>query len=182
MSYKKKHPETCLAKSLLILVNKEKKIIYDKNKELDIFLFSLKYDRENISRGHIEKTAKDFGINIDWYVGTKIFFDFVKKRSIPSKTRLFLSKVNLKLIDLLLKKPIIIYLDQFYLWNKKDGLYYKYHYPHFIVVLGKIGDDYKIIDPNNGRVKFVNGKILSKAIISLRNHLFFSPQVIQIKS
>lgn len=178
--YKQKHPETCLAKCLMILLEKAKhKEIPDKY-ELELLIFSLKYERENIARGHLEKVVRDFKVNIDWYVDAKIFFDFVKKMKIPPQVSLINEKVNLKLIDNLLEKPLILYVDIFYLWEKEMGLYYKYHYPHFIIVNGKVGNFYEIIDPDDGKVKKIEQKRLSKAILSLRNHLWISPQVIQL--
>jgi hypothetical protein len=133
MSFKQKHPETCLAKCLMILLEKEKhKTIPDKY-ELDLLIFSLKYERENIARGHLEKIIKDFKVKIDWYVDSQIFFDFVKNMNIPKQILLTQEKINLKFIDKILEKPIILYIDRFHLWNKEWGLYYKYHYPHFII-------------------------------------------------
>jgi len=64
---------------------------------------------------------------------------------------------------------------------KELGLYYKVHYPHFIIVTKKLEDKYEIIDPYDGLVKHIEKEKLSKAIISLKNHLWFSPQVIQIR-
>mgnify|MGYP001575767460 CR=1 FL=1 len=181
MNYKQKHPETCLAKCLLILLDKQKKIKTANNKELEILNFSLKYDRENIARGHLEKVVKDFKVKIEWYVDTKIFYDFIKKRQVSKEVRLHLQKINLKLIDELLQNPLVLYIDQFYLWKKEMGLYYKYHYPHFILLLSKKNNKYEIIDPNTGKNIWIDQKILSKAIIGLRNHLWFSPQLIQIR-
>ena len=77
MGYKQKHPETCLAKCLMILLEKaNNKKISDKY-ELELLIFSLKYERENIARGHLEKAVKDFKINIKWYVDSEIFFGFL---------------------------------------------------------------------------------------------------------
>lgn len=180
MNYKQKHPETCLAKCLLILLEKQKKIKTKNDKELEILNFSLKYDRENIARGHLEKVIKDFKVKISWYVGTKIFYNFVKRRKINKGINLRFSKVDLKLINQF-DKPIICYIDQFYLWKKEMGLYYRYHYPHFIIIQKKTGKNYLIIDPNNGKEKKISSKLLSKSISSLKNKLWFSPQIIEIK-
>jgi hypothetical protein len=181
MKYQQKHPETCLAKCLMILLEKVKnKKIPDKY-ELELLVFSLKYERENIARGHLEKVVKDFRVKISWVADSKIFFDFVKKMKIPKEINLINKKINLKLIDSLLEKPLILYLDRFYLWKKEWGLYYKYHYMHFVIVNKKIGNFYEIIDPDDGKIRKIESKKLSKAIISLRNHLWISPQIIQIK-
>jgi len=180
MNYKQKHPETCLAKCLMILLEDvQKQKILDEY-ELELLIFSLKYERENIARGHLEKVVRDFNVDIKWTVDSKIFFDFVRKMNIPQKIKLFHQKINLKLIDQMLEKPIILYVDRFHLWKKEEGLYYKYHYPHFIIVNRRVGDFYEIIDPDDGKVKRIEFKKLSKAIISLRNHLWISPQIIQL--
>ncbi len=180
LHYKQKHPETCLAKCLMILLEKSKKIEIPDKYELELLIFSLKYERENIARGHLEKVVRDFDVKIDWFVDSKIFFDFVKKMKIPQEVSLINEKVNLKLIDKLLEKPLILYVDIFHLWEKEMGLYYKYHYPHFIIVNQKRGNFYEIIDPDDGKVKRIEQRRLSKAIISLRNHLWISPQIIQL--
>jgi len=180
MDYKQKHPETCLAKSILIVINKQKNAKIAKNMELKIFNFALKYNRENFTIGHLQKVINEFNVKISWYVDTKIYYEFVKKQKLSAKINLILKKVNLKTIDQLIEKqPIIIYVDQFYLWKQSQGLYYKYHYPHFIIVLHKNKSKYRIIDPNTGKKEYIGSKKLSKAIISLRNHLWFSPQIIQ---
>lgn len=182
MSFRQKHPETCLAKCLMILLEKEKHQKIPDKYELDLLIFSLKYERENIARGHLEKIVKDFKVKIDWYVDSQIFFDFVKKMNLPKQISLTQEKIKLNFIDKILKKPIIIYIDRFYLWNQDWGLYYKYHYPHFIIVNKKIDDFYEIIDPDDGKIRKIESKILSKAIISIRNHLWISPQVIRISN
>lgn len=180
MRYKQKHPETCLAKCLMILIEKLKhQRILDKY-ELELLMFSLKYERENIARGHLEKVIKDFKIGINWYVDSKIFFDFVKKMNLPKQILLIKEKINLNLINRLLEKPMILYIDRFSLWKRLDGPYYRYHYPHFIIVNKKLGNFYEIIDPDDGKIIKIEAKRLSKAIINLRNHLWISPQIIQV--
>lgn len=146
--------------------------------ELKLLEYSLKYGRENIARGHLEKFVKDYKININWYADSKIFFDFVSKMKLPKKVYLINEKINLKLIDRLVERPIILYLDRFYLWKRKWGLYYRYHYPHFVIVTRKEGNFYEIIDPDDGIMRKITSKSLSKSIISLRNYLYISPQIV----
>ncbi len=180
IKYKQKHPETCLAKCLMILLEKkEGKKIADKY-EMDLLNYSFRHERENIARGHLEKVIKDFSISVNWFVDSKIFFDFIKEKNMKKKIKLVNQKVNLKFIDKILDNPIIVYLDRFFLWDKSHSLYYKYHYPHFIIINKKIGNDYEIIDPDDGKVKIIPNKTLSKAIISLRNYLWISPHIINI--
>ena len=181
MKYKQKHPETCLAKCLMILLeNKLQKRIPDKY-EIDLLNYSFKHERENIARGHIEKVVKDFKVSFNWYIDSKIFFDFIKKEHFSKKIKLINKKINSKFIDTILDNSLIIYLDRFYLWEKSHGLYYKYHYPHFVIINKRVNDDYEIIDPDDGKIKLVPKNILSKAIISLKNHLWISPHIIKIE-
>ena len=180
MGFKQKHPETCLAKCLMILLEKSKNQKIPDKYELELLIFSLKYERENIARGHLEKVVKDFNVKINWYVDSKIFFDFVKKMKLPKQVSLINEKINLGVIDRILKKPIILYIDRFYIWKKEWGLYYKYHYPHFIIVNKRMGDFYEIIDPEDGKTRMLESKKLSKSIIGLKNHLWISPQIIQL--
>ena len=177
MKYKQKHPETCLAKGLIILLEKASNQKISEKYELELLIFSLKHGRENIARGHLEKIVKDFRVKLKWYTDSQIFFDFTKKMKLPPRISLVQEKINLSFIDRI-KKPAIVYVDKFHLWKKKSGLYYKYHYPHFIIVNRKVGTFYEIIDPDDGQVKLIDKKVLSKAIRSLKNHLWISPQVI----
>ncbi|USN45552.1 MAG: hypothetical protein H6502_00235 [Candidatus Woesearchaeota archaeon] len=182
MGYKQKHPETCLAKCLMILIERSKKKRIPSSYELDLLLFSLKYERENIARGHLEKAAKDYSVSFTWYVDSSIFFNFVKKMNVAKQISLKQEKINLHFINTLLDAPLIIYIDRFYLWKKEWGLYYKYHYPHFVILNKRVGTAYEIIDPDDGQKRFVDAKVLSKAIIGLRNHLWISPQIIQLST
>ncbi|GEM_PF-3681386 len=164
----------------MILVGKEKNVKIPDKYELELFMFSLKYDRDNIARGHLEKISADYGVGIKWWAESKIFFDFVKRKKIPKRISLASEKINLKFIDSVLEKPLIVYIDRFYLWKKEHGLYFKYHFPHFVIVNRKIGNSYEIIDPDHGTVRKISSKKLSKSISGLRNHLWISPQAIQL--
>lgn len=180
MSYKQKHPETCLAKCLMIVLEKVKNKKVPARYELELLIFSLKYGRENIARGHLEKVVGDFNITVRWQVDSKIFFDFIKKMNLPKQISIIKEKVNLKSIDKHIENPAILYVDRFYLWDKESELYYKYHYPHFIIVNKKYGRFYEVIDPDDGKIKKIESKKLSMAILSLRNRLWISPQIIQL--
>ena len=180
MKYQQKHPETCLAKCLMILLEKKiGKKIKDRY-ELDLLNYSFKHERENITRGHIEKVAKDFRVSFDWCVDSKIFFDFIKEKSLFKRIKLINKKINKKLINSILDSSLIVYLDRFFLWEPKHGLYYRYHYPHFVIINRKINNGYEIIDPDDGKIKHINKKVLLKAIYSLRNHFLISPHLIKV--
>ncbi|MFH1235116.1 MAG: hypothetical protein V1493_05900 [Candidatus Diapherotrites archaeon] len=180
MGYRQKHFETCLAKCLMILAEREKGIRLTDKYELEMLVFAMDYDRENFVVGHLAKACKDFGLKLDWIAGSKILFDFAKKRKMPKAVSFSCHKIDLKFIDSALDRPAIVFLDQFQLWQKSMGLYHKCHWPHFVVVEKKTRGSYEIIDPSTGKKREISKKLLSKAISSLRNHLWLSPQIIRI--
>ena len=182
MDYKQKHPETCLAKCLIILLEKSKNIIVPKRYELELLVFSLKYARENIARGHLEKIVGDFKVKIAWIVDSRIFYRFIRRLHLPKTMQITQKPITLSLIDSLLSSPLILYVDRFFLWKKAQGLYHKYHYPHFIIVKRKVGSQYEIIDPEDGKAKRVSPTLLHNAIKSLKSRLWISPQVIALEN
>lgn len=179
MQYEQMHPEGCLARCLMILLDHEGKKIKD-TYERDLLISSLEYGRESFVKRHLEKAAHDFQLTVKWCVDSQIYLHFVKKLPLTRNVSLIHKKVTLRSIDELLDKPFILYVDRFHLWKREWGLYYRYHYPHFIVVTKRSGEKYRIIDPDDGKVRWIEARILSKAIISLRNHLHISPQIIRL--
>jgi hypothetical protein len=110
---------------------------------------------------------------IDFYVDNRPFFCFINKLKFSDKINLIQDKINLRLVDKLIEvSPVIVYVDSYYLWKVS-------HYPHFIIVIEKTKDSYKIFDSWDGKIKDISSKILSRSIVSLRNKLKFCPQVIQ---
>jgi len=69
---------------------------------------------------------------------------------------------------------VIVYVDYFYLRRYT-------HNPHFIVVNRVVGAKFEIEDPGFGTRTLVEAEKLGRAIVGLRNHLFFSPIVISLK-
>ena len=129
--------------------------------------------------GHLDKITKDFGIPVEWIIDSKIFYDFTKRINL-NKVSIKKEYVSLKNINKKLKKGFLItYIDGFYLWEKDYGLYFKYHFPHFIIILSKTEEKYRIIDPNDGIIKEVNEKVLLRGIKSLKRHLWMSPMIIR---
>src|SRR3989338_8872505 len=98
MDYMQKYPETCLSKSLLIVLSKVKNRNF-LGKEMEVFDFAMRYNRENFALGHLEKIVKGFGVKINWYVDTEIYYNFVKKQNPSKNIKLTLEKINLKTID-----------------------------------------------------------------------------------
>ncbi len=114
MIYKQKHPETCLAKCLLVILKKHDK---KHKEELKLLIESFKYDRENIARGHLETAVKKYKTKFNWTVDSKVFYEFTKKQKLHKNIRFRNEKIDLKKIEST-KKPLILYVDRFYLWKK----------------------------------------------------------------
>ena len=169
--YEQSTLETCLAVDLLNLVETE----ISQKKERQVLDYALDFSKENFTIGHLDFIARKFNVGLNFYVDNKPFFNFIKKFKFSNKINLIQEKINLKLINKLIKiSPVIVYVDSYYLWKVS-------HYPHFIIVIEKSKKGYKIFDPWDGKIKHINSAILSKAIISLRNLLKFCPQLIQKK-
>lgn len=160
--------ETCLAVNLLQL--SQTKI--SKDRELQVINYALNFSKNNFTIGHLDFVAKQFNTQLNFYVDNKSFFNFIKKFKFSNNIKLAQQKINLKFINSLIKKfPAIVYVDSFYLWKVS-------HYPHFIIVIEKFKNRYKLFDPWDGKTKYISSSILSKAIVSLRNNLKFCPQLI----
>jgi hypothetical protein len=100
----------------------------------------------------------------------------LEKINFSGKINLIREKISLNLINSLFKNsPLIIYIDDFY-------VNHYIHYPHFVIILKKQDNGFRIFDPLDGKIKFVEAKKLSRAIKSLRNLLKFCPKLIQLKN
>src|SRR3989344_4863257 len=155
--------ETCLAVCLLQAVNRIKGIKLTQRLELNCLIHSLKFSKDDFVIGHLDFISKKFNVNIERIFDNQYFFSYLKKlKSVPN-TKMFVNKICLSLLNNILKKQPILLVDSFY-FNKV------YHYPHWITILNKIGTRYKIYDTWGGKEKTIEGKVLAKAIYSLRNH------------
>jgi hypothetical protein len=163
--------EGCSAFCLLKSIEKLKSIKFSKRLELDCLFYSLKFSKYDFVIGHLDFIVKRFDVNIIRIVDNKKFYNYVKKIKSSSKIKTEVKKINLKLINKFLNKHPILYIDSYYLFKVC-------HYPHFITILEKIGNKYKIFDPWEGKEKLIKSKVLAKSISSLRNHIKFCPQMI----
>ena len=163
--------ETCLAVSLLQAAGE-----INKKLELDCIIHSLKFSRDDFVLGHADFIQNRFGVKVIRLVDNKFFYSYLKEIKATNKVETKIIKIDLKTIDELLKsnKPIL-YLDSYCLFKIT-------HYPHFVTVVDKINDKYKIFDPWDGKFKEISSKVLLEGISSLRNHLKFCPQIIYIEN
>ncbi len=169
--YKQTTFETCLAVDLLNLIRMK----ISQKLEREVIDYALDFSKDNFTIGYLDFISREFNVGLDFYVDNKQFFNFIKKFKFSNKIRLLQEKIDLKLINKLIKiSPVIVYVDSYYLWKVS-------HYPHFIIVVEKSKNGYKIFDSWDGKIKHINSKVLSKSIVSLRNLLKFCPQLIQKK-
>ena len=166
--------ETCLACCLLQLVNNVKPIKITKKLELDCIVHSLKFSKNDFVIGHLDFIVKKFKVNILRIVDNIYFYNYIKKIKHSKNINTIVQTIDLNLINNLLKKNYpIIYIDAYYLFKI-------HHYPHFVTVLKKNKNNYKIFDTWDGKIKLINRITFLESIISLRNRLRFTPQILTI--
>ncbi len=159
--------ETCLVCCLLAEITQINKDI-----ELDCIIHSLKFSKKDFVGGHLDFIEKNFNKKLIRIVDNKFYFENYVEKSTSDLSPVQINKINLNLINKFIEKSrIIIYLDNYFLHKEV-------HFPHFVTILKKADNSYLIYDPWDGNEKVIEGKILSKAISSLRNNLKFCPQMI----
>lgn len=161
--------ETCLAVDLLQLT--EKKI--SKKEELKTINYAMNFSKDNFTIGHLDYIAKNYDITINFYVDNNWFLNFTNKFKFSNKIKVIQKRIDLSLVDNQIKiSPVIVYVDSFALWKIT-------HAPHFIIVIEKNKEYYKIYDPWDGKVKQISDDTLSDGINDLRAYLKYCPQLIQ---
>jgi len=169
-TYKQTTCKTCLASSLLLLINEKP----DQKKEMEILTNGLKFTKWNYSIGQLNFIAKKYKKNVVIYIGDKKLINLFRRLPISKRIKVILENINLKLIRKLIKKPLIAYVDD-YLFRRE------LHYPHFIVIWKLEKNKFIITDPWDGKIKRLTPIELVKGINILKNTLKFSPQLIQIE-
>jgi uncharacterized protein YvpB len=140
--------------------------------ELECINHSMKFSKTDFVGGHLDFIAKKFGSGATRTIDNDIIRKFMKNNI---KTHVIKQKVTVKLIDTLVEKKPIIYLDSYCLYKNAA------HMPHFVTVLGADHNNYFIYDPWDGKKKYVSKKIIAKAVSCLRNRIVLCPQIIIIE-
>ena len=145
--------ETCLPCCLLMMSNKGNK------DEIKIWKQGWRF---NYLIGQLNYVARKYGKAIKAYI----------QNQKEDGVELVNKKITIALIDeLLVKGNVIIYIDNYYL----QGIL---HAPHFVMALRRIEKIIEIVDPFDGKLKKIPADTIQKGIISLRNHLKYSPVLI----
>lgn len=158
--------ETCLASTLLMLIGES----WTKRKEIEIWKHGWEF---NYLIGQLDYVAKKFRKSFKVYIENKYYFEKLRKEN-DKAIKLINTKIDMKLIkELLENAPVIVYLDNYYLQKAV-------HTSHFVLAEKYNNDVMEIADSYDGKRKEISGKIIKKAIISLRNHLKYSPVLISV--
>ncbi len=156
--------DTCLACALLMIVNGNKK------DEIEVWKHGWNF---NYLMGQINYVSKKYNKNLVAYIENKYYFGEVLKQK-KGKVELKNEKIDLKLIKKVLKDSnVTVYVDAYYPYVLGN-----FHAPHFWVIL-RIDDEFVVVaDPWYGKEMKMPIYIFKEAIISLRNHLKYSPVLI----
>ena len=161
--------QACLAVCLLQLT----KTKITKKKEWDVLEYAFNFSKDDFAIGHFDYIAKKYDIKLDDYWDNKNYCDYLRKMKISKKINILHKKIDLNIVNKLIKKsPIILQIDSYAFWKIT-------HCSHFVIILEKNKKGYKIYDPWFGKTFQKSTKEVSKGIISLRNLLKFYPQIIQ---
>lgn len=168
-TYRQTTCETCLAHSLLLLLNVEP----NQEREMEILTHGLKFTKWNFSIGHLDFVARKYRKNISVHVEDIRLANLFKRLPVSKRITVFQSEIDLDLIKKLIKSPLILYVND-YLFRKE------FHYPHFIVVWKFDKNRFVVTDPWDGKIKRLTPNSLTQGIELLKNTLKFSPQIIQL--
>jgi hypothetical protein len=172
--YRQTTYESCLACCLLQRVAQLQTLKLSKKLELACLLNSLNYSRDDFVAGHLEFVTKKFKVQVERYVDNDTYRKYLHRFKVKNAT-LKTKKTTLTLINSLLdSSPIILLVDTQKLFNT-------IHYPHWITVLEKKKNTYKVFDTWEGKQRTLTAKQLQSAISKLRNHLRMAPQVVIVK-
>ena len=158
--------ETCLASDLLMLIDES----WSRSKEIEIWKHGWGF---NYLIGQLNYVAKKYKKNFVVYIESQYYFRELRREK-SQGIELVNSKIDMRLIKKLLKSGfVIVYLDNYYLQKIV-------HAPHFVLAERYKDDTIEIANPYDGKRKKISSEIIQKAIISLRNHLRYSPVLVRV--
>lgn len=172
--YQQTSCEGCLPSCLLLLRQKRHGTTFSARDELRLLSSAMKTGIRNYTLSIAEAFSDYAKLKIEIYVDNKYF---CKKLSLMCDSRFV--KINGKKVGPLLLKNLLkryrfiaVYLDSYFL--HKDC-----HYPHW-VVLARLDQKAVILDPWEGKRKFLKPRKVIDAIYSLKNYLGFYPLALVI--
>lgn len=171
--FKQKFYHSCLVTSLLVISGAEnqdleEKIFFDGEKrEYDFYLNS-------ILASFVKNTEKSLEVFVDNKYFAGKLSDNLKKLS--NKIMVVYKPINSNLIiETLDAGPFVIHLDNNYLGDYS-------HASHFVVVNGVRKDGkLEILDPADGKRKYLTLEKLDESVNSLKKHIKMCPVIITVK-
>lgn len=173
--YKQISCEGCLPSCLSLLRQKKYGTTFSTKEELGVLYAGMKAGTRNYTLDIAKAFSEYAKIKTGVYVDNKYF---CKKLSLICDSgfiKITHKKVNLGLLKSLLQKhrAVAVYLDSYFL--HKDC-----HYPHW-VVLDRLGKKAVVIDPWEGKRRFLKPEKLMGAIYNLKTYLRFCPLAVVLE-
>lgn len=172
--YKQISCEGCLPACLLLLRQGRYGTAFSSKDELKILYAAMKIGIRNYSFAVAKAFSEYAQIETRLYVDNKYFSEKYPLIRDGRFIKIICKKVNAGLLKDLLQehKAVAVYMDSYFLHKEC-------HYPHW-VVLERLGRKAIIIDPWEGKKKFLKPEKVIDAIFSLKNYLRFCPLVLVI--
>lgn len=161
--------DSCLTCCLLMLGKYHgKKVSPSKKLELNLLTAGLRFDKKNYDIGQLHETARRYRLDVDYFMES--LDDFHYTRRLPFSKRIIIHnrKIDLEFIRKMLGKgPVIIALDPY-------GLFDESHYAHYVLLTGRKGKFFSLLDPWTGEEKTADAAALGRGLRMLRR-LGFGP-------
>lgn len=168
MIYKQKTCEGCLPVCLLTLIGS--KVI--QKAELNLLVGGYKRVRESYALGIALEFVSSYKKKLIILISNREYHKKLSKLNKSQRVQLTFKEINLKLINTT-NPPYILYLDNYVL--ARD-----IHYPHFVIVERRQNKKFVLIDPWDGKRRWLTESKLLKGVLSLKNYLKFCPLVIKL--
>lgn len=170
--YKQKYYHSCLVVSLLMAANLGQDLeekIYFNGEDRKYFCYI-----DSMLATFLKLTGK----NIECIVDSKYLAENFKKSLAKFNDEIAIKAEAVtaeRVLQLVAVRPVVVHLDDNYLGDYS-------HCSHFVLVnsLRKDGR-LEILDPWDGKRKFLTAEQLDRAFLSLKNHIKMSPEIIFIK-
>ncbi|GEM_PF-1034640 len=174
--YEQNALDSCLTCCLLLISRHYKKRArVTKKTELRVLNAGLKFDSKNYDIGQLHETARRYNIDFDYFVENLETFHYTRKLPFSKRIVIHNKKIDMEFIrEKLGSGPVIIPLDPY-------GLFDEGHYAHYVLLAGKKGKFFAVVDPWTGEEKQVEQKAVFRAIRAMKK-LKFAPVLIAKRS
>lgn len=167
--YRQTTHEGCFPSCLLILEHGE----VDPEKEIEIITNSLLKRRDNhYTYNTLSAFTDRYERNATLYIDMEPYAEYLNQHKDTERITILPQRINKEFLSTL-KKPCIVYLDDYVLGSET-------HAQHFVIIEEFEETETTIIDPWQGSRNTIETTTLIKAIESLRTRFFYSPLAISV--